>query len=182
MKRKEIEQLLPVVFQRTIHPGSPLLTLLEVMEALHVPSEEILAHLEDYLNPYRAPDRLVPFLAYWVDLGRLLQYAPGTFAPTSPSAFPSGLGRLRDLVMQAAYLSKWRGTARGLLHFLEVATGMVGFSIDEQVPGADGRPLPFHMQVQAPAAAESYRALVEAIVEMEKPAYVTYELVFSPPV
>jgi len=174
MRQTEIEQLLPGVFQRTAVPGSPLYALLGVMEALHAPSEAVLAGLEQTFNPYHTPDRFVPYLSGWVDLERLI-LAQGDPATT----FPPGLGRLRGLIAAAAYLSKWRGTARGLLRFLEVATGVKGFEIDEAVTGPAGRPLPFHIRVRAPAGAEPYRELVERIVEMEKPAYVTFDLAFG---
>lgn len=178
MKRSEIEPLLPGVFQRTVHPGNPLFALLEVMEALHAPSEQILAELDAYFDPYRTPDRFVPLLARWVDLDRLLVDPPEGRPPAAP-LFPSGLGRLRELVMAAAFLSGWRGTRKGLLRFLETATGLQGFVIHEHVRGPGGQPKPFHILVRAPAEAEPYRVLIERIIEMEKPAYVTYELDFG---
>ena len=182
MKRNEIELLLPEVFRRTVRPGNPLYALLEVMEALHAPSEEVLAELDLYLDPYRAPDTLVPYLARWVDLQRFLAEFPeskGASGGPSSVPFAGGLGRLRDLIAAAASLSKWRGTARGLLRFLETATGVQGFEIDERVPGPDGKPRPFHLGIRAPAEAARYQALVERIIEMEKPAYVTYTLTFG---
>jgi hypothetical protein len=91
------------------------------------------------------------------------------------------LGRLRELIAQAAFLSQWRGTSRGLLRFLEAATGVQGFAIDEQVPGPDGLPRPFHLRVRAPQTTKPYSVLIERIIEIEKPAYVTYELAFETP-
>jgi phage tail-like protein len=176
MKRNEIESLLPEVFRRTIRPGDPLFALLEVMEVLHAPSEEVLTALDAYFDPYRTPDTFVPYLARWVDLERFLMGELEGGALPAVHSFPPGLGRLRELIAAAAFLSKWRGTARGLLRFLETATGVQGFEIDEQVPGPDGRPRPFHIRVKVPGAARRYRELIERIVEMEKPAYVTFEL------
>lgn len=182
MKRNEIDNLLPAVFQRTIRPGNPLAALLEVMEALHAPSEGILERLDAFFAPYRTPDRFVPYLARWVDMEWLLADGPQGFGPgfglDAPS-FPSGVGRLRELITAAAFLSKWRGTARGLLRFLEMATGARGFEIHEHVPGPDGKPRPFHLLIRAPAETAAYRALLERIVEMEKPAYTTYEIEFA---
>ena len=183
MKRNEIEQLLPEVFRRTVRPGNPLFALLEVMEALHAPSEEVLAELDLYFDPYRTPDHFVPYLARWVDLHRFLSELPepqreGETGAAASVPFPSGLGRLRELISAAAFLSKWRGTSRGLMRFLETAVGLEGFEIDETVPGPEGRPKPFYLLIKAPADAERYRALIERIVEMEKPAYVTYDLEF----
>lgn len=177
MKQNEIKQLLPEVFQRTVRSGGPLHTLLAVMEDLHAPSEHVLDELEKYFDPYRTPDRFVPYLARWVDVDRLLPESAGEDA--GAPHFPSGLGRLRELVAAAAFLSKWRGTRRGLLAFLETATGIEEFQIRENVAAAGGEPLPYHLDIQAPPEAASYRELIEQVVEMEKPAYVTYELRFE---
>ena len=181
MKLNEIKWLLPEVFQRTLpekedweEQENPLLALLKVMEVLHAPSEEALAQIDLFFNLYLAPDHFVPFLARWVDLERFLSEAPDP-----AGMFPPGLGRLRELIAAAAYLSKWRGTAEGLRRFLETATGIDGFAIDEEVPGANGRPRAFHIRVRAPEAARRYQALIERIVELEKPAYVTHEIVYQ---
>jgi len=182
MKRNEIEALLPGVFQRTLYPNSPLFAILEVMEALHAPAEEVLERLPAYFNPYHTSDEFTPYLAQWVDMTRVLSDEPDAFAPGgAPLGFASGLGRLRDLIASAALLSKWRGTKKGLTLFLEVATGVAGFSIQEQPPGKDGQPQPFHIRIQAPDAARVYHSLIERIVEQEKPAYVTYELIYTQP-
>ena len=161
MKRTEIKHLLPGIFQSMFAEGTPLAAILEVMEALHAPSEEQLRTLEANFSPYRAPDSFVPFLARWVDLDRLFEK------------------RLRGLVAAAAYLSQWRGTGKGLMLFLETATGAHGFAIEERVPGSDGKPRPFHFRVHAPRELTSYRALIQRIIESEKPAYVTYEIEFN---
>ena len=179
MKQSEIEQLLPEILQRTIRPGNPLLAILEVMEVLQAPAEEVLEQLDTFFDPYRTPDNFVPYLARWVVLEHLLGEAPEQSSSTSSPAFPSGLGRLRELIAAAASLSQWRGTGRGLLRFLETATGIQGFTINEQVTGPQGQPKPFHIQIQAPAGAQAYRGLIERIIETEKPAYVTYELKFT---
>ena len=182
MNRGEIERLLPEVFQRTLAPGSPLGAVLDAMEALHAPSEAVLAAVAQTFSAYQAPDGFVPFLAGWVDLDRLLRPASPTAGPAEQAAraFAGGLGRLRELVAAAAYLSQWRGTAHGLTLFLTTATGLGGFRVDEAVAGPDGLPRPFHIRVSAPAASAPHRALIEQIVEQEKPAYVTAEIEFAP--
>ncbi|MFL5345379.1 MAG: phage tail protein [Hyalangium sp.] len=166
MRSAEILRLLPGVFQRTAREGSPLLALLGVMDVLHAPSEATLEELDALFDPRRAPDRFVPFLARWVDLE-----LPVT----------TGLGRLRELVAAGVELSRWRGTARGLLLFLSTATGRKDFELDERVPGPGGRPRPFHIRVRASAELAPHRPMLERIIELEKPAYVTYELQFMQP-
>ncbi len=185
MKRNEIEQLLPSILRHTAYPGSPLAALLDAMESLHAPSEEILDNLATFLDPYQSPDHFVPYLAHWVDLGRFLTEAPAfgrsdsVSLPEVSTPFPPGLGRLRDLISAAAQLWQWRGTRRGLLGLLETATGIKGFEIDETAVSPTGSARPFHLLVCAPAPAKSYQRLIEQILEMEKPAYVTYELRFD---
>ncbi len=181
MKPHEIESLLPAVFRETVRESPLLAAFIEAMAALHAPSEEVLAHLDAYLDPYRTPDRFVPYLARWVDLDWLLAASPTDHAAPAPAPIPSGMGQLRELVAAAAYLAQWRGTARGLLRFLETATGLAGFAVDEAVPGPDGMAVPFHIAVTAPREAEVYRQMIEQIVQAEKPAHVTHELRFGKP-
>jgi hypothetical protein len=50
MKRTEIEQMLPGIFQRTVQEGTPLLALLEVMEALPAPDETVLDQLDAFFT------------------------------------------------------------------------------------------------------------------------------------
>ena len=175
MKAEEIALLLPWVYQRTNHPGNPLSVLLDVMEGLQEHSEGILAGVDAYFDPYRAPDRFVPYLASWMDLDRLLESGADGEGP----GFAPGIGRLRDLIASNAYLSSWRGTSTGLLRFLEVATGTQGFVIDENPIGPDNLPRPFHVRIEVPPAARDYEALIVRIVEAEKPAYVTCEVVMT---
>jgi phage tail-like protein len=182
MKRADIEQLLPEIFRRTLPPvrpdadANPLALFLDVMEQLHAPDDAVLAALDQYFDPYRAPDRFVAYLAGWVDLGDLWIANPQEFTAETLPPFPSGVGHLRDLVASAAFLSRWRGTAKGLLTFLETATGITGFAVDDQVLGDDGQPIPFHIRVRAPQESAPYRVLIDNIIRKEKPAYVTYEL------
>jgi phage tail-like protein len=174
MRRPEIERLLPGVYQIALHPlessalepDRALAATLDAMEELHQPCEDILDRLDAYIDPRRAPDRFVPFLAGWLDLDWLAVDGRVT----------TGLGRLRELVALAMALSKWRGTARGLLGFLQTATGLSGFEIESPSNTPPGDRRAFHVVVHAPNAASEHAALVERIVEMEKPAFVTYEV------
>jgi phage tail-like protein len=181
MKRDAIERLLPEVFRRTIRPGSPLAAILDVMEDLHAPDERVLDRIDAILDPVRTDDAFVPYLAGWLDLERLFEdptddysAAPGKRQPVS-----TGLGRLRELIGSAAWLSQWRGTSQGLRRFLEIATGVRGFEIDERVLDQEKRPIPFHIRVRAPGSVRMHRSLLDRIIQFEKPAYVTYDLDFG---
>lgn len=186
MKQNEILQLLPEIFQRTATPENPLTVLLGVMEQLHAPAEGVLVGLDRFFDPRRTPDKFVAFLATWVDLASLLRDMPAPDAAASTTAataapldaLSTGTGRLRELVAAAAYLSQWRGTRQGLLHFLETATGLTGFEINEAVE-EKGQVIPYHLLITAPARAQPYRSLLDRIIALEKPAYVTYELAFA---
>jgi phage tail-like protein len=164
MKARAIKTLLPGVFEEAATEGSALDGLLQAMEALHEPSEQLLDRLDLHFDPRRAPASFVPFLARWVDI----DYEVTT-----------GLGRLRELTACAVALSKMRGTGRGLVEFLRAATGVAGFEVDEAVPGPSGEIRQCHILVRAPAATKGHEEMIRSIVEREKPAHVTWELAFT---
>ncbi|MDJ0868839.1 MAG: phage tail protein [Myxococcota bacterium] len=181
MRQSEIERLLPGIFQRTLAPGEPLDALLGLMEALHAPIEERFAEIDACFDPRRTPERFVAFLGAWVDLRRVFEI-PAPFQVRRREAPRVGAitrGSLRELIAAAASLSQWRGTARGLVRFLEIATGLRGFEIGEDVRDASGRRVPFAIVVRAPAGARAQEELIRDIVRMEKPAHVTAEFEFA---
>lgn len=175
MKQAHIKKLLPAIYQRSVKPGNPLAAILEIMETMHAPAEAVLDRLAVIFDPYRAPDAFVPYLAGWVDLEVLLDVSPSAGA-SSTRSLSTGVGRLRELVASAMTLSRWRGTHKGLALFLETATGMKGFVVDEHVRDAGGKEKPFHLRISAPSELARHRALIRRIIDLEKPAYVTYEL------
>jgi len=179
MRRPEIEVLLPGVFQRTVGDGTPLVSVLDAMEGLHAPSEDVLQQLEIYFDPRRTPDAFVPLLARWVDLDWLMVEHPEDPFPGDFTPLVTGTGRLRELIATVVQLSAWRGTNPGLARFLFTATGIDGFEIEESPAGPDGAPIPFHIRVHAPAAAEPYAPLIHRIVETQRPAYVTFDIHFG---
>jgi phage tail-like protein len=161
VRRERIAELLPTVIRRALPASRPLDAILGIMESMHAPAEEVLARFAEVVNPYTAAERFVPYLAGWLGLDAALG------EQTEHAAAP----RVRELVAMSSTLAKWRGTAKGLLLFLEIATGVRGFTIDE--------PHPFHFVLGAPANAATQRELIERIVAAEKPAYVTCELRFD---
>jgi phage tail-like protein len=179
MRQAEVEALLPGVFQRTLTSGAPLEALLGLMEALHDPDERILSELDRFFDPRRTEDRFVPYLASWVTLSWLFADPLGDDVEDLSRPFSTGIGRLGELIAASSFLAKWRGTSRGLTLFLEIATGMTGWEIDEAVLGADGRARPAHLRVNGPPAALPNIELVRRIVEHEKPAHVTAEVAIA---
>jgi phage tail-like protein len=172
MKKEKIAGLLPYVFARAATPGSVLDAVLLAMEKLHEPSEEVLSALDLFFDPLRCPDRFVPMLATWIGLADLLRTAAPGRAPTGLEA---GSPQLRELVARGAELSRRRGTALGLVEFLQVATGVAGFRIEEGLDAA-GHPREFHITVHAPAEAARHRRLVERAIDLEKPAHITCDI------
>ncbi|MGG6295132.1 phage tail protein [Leptolyngbya sp. AN02str] len=178
----EIQTLLPTVFQRTLYPGSPLSALLEIMADMHAPAETTLAHLDAVFDPHRTPDAFVPLLARWVNLDPVLDSTPSSPANSAAKQpLSTGLPPLRELIAIAATLSRWRGTAKGLILFLETATDTRGFEVTEHGTDTNRPPRPFHLTVRAPIAVQPHEPLIHRIIQFEKPAYVTYDLVFSQP-
>lgn len=178
MNQALIERILPAIFRQACVAGSPMSAIIDAMAALLRPVHELLKETDLYFDPQRTPSRFVNFLARWVDLEVLLESVfEGRVLPASQ--FPTGEAHLRDLIARAAHLSQWRGTGRGLTEFLEIVTGVTGFVLDENVPGPDGSVQPFHFRLTAPVALKPYKQLVQSVVELEKPAYVTCEVKYA---
>ena len=176
--RKRIEELLPSFVQRAATSDRALAGLLDAASGLVDPDVDRYAEIETLFDPRLTEESFVPYLAQWVDLGRVYEI-PIPFQPRRGEAQPSvghmG-GSLRELVSLAAELSRLRGTRRGLVRFLEAATGVSGFRVEESVDDEEGEPIPFHIRLVAPEAARPQESLVRRILEMEKPAHVTASL------
>lgn len=175
MQATELRALLPEILQRTARAGTPLDALLQVMAALPERDVRILAGLDAYFDPWRSPDRFVPYLAGWVDLGWLP--VRGVDAASGPGDAGIEVGRLRDLVQRAPRLAQARGTAEGLALFLRTATGATDIRVLDSGAAGGGVARPFHLRVEVPRAAAAQRALIELIVRTEKPAHLTHEVV-----
>lgn len=184
MRQSDIEGLFPAVYRASIGEEGPLRALVAVMETMHELPERELDNFEATLHPRRTRDAFVPMLARWVDLAWLWTEARDASAGASGRpVLLEHVGLLRELVASAAELSQWRGTARGLVAFLRRATGLDEIELVESPPSETGEQQPFHVQVVLPHRANRPRlhALVTRIIEMEKPAHLTYEIVFANP-
>ncbi|KFF59532.1 hypothetical protein JF66_10600 [Cryobacterium sp. MLB-32] len=154
--------ILPEVFQVSAARSAPLRALIGVTADLQQPVLDVLDAVETIVHPYRAPDQLVTYLASWVDLDWLTGMTPGQGSGVEAA-------RQRDLVANAADLSARRGTPAGLVRFLQLATGVGGFAVDDD-PGV------FHVVVHVPADAADRVDLVQRIVAVMKPAHITHAL------
>ncbi|WP_020587967.1 phage tail protein [Desulfobacter curvatus] len=168
MEKHKIIPLLPGIFQQSAKPGNPLFAFLSVMEVMHADSQTILKNLDSFFDPVRTDENFIRFLLKWVDMDWLIddEDASGKMIKKD---------NLRLLIANAWYLSKWRGTAKGLIMFLETATGVKGFLINENAKDEKGMPLPFHIIINVPENAVPMLHIIERIIEKEKPAYVTHE-------
>jgi phage tail-like protein len=179
VRADRIARFLPEIYRLTLGTRHGVLDgLLDTMAALHRPSEEVLDELDCYIDPARTPDRFLPMLAGWLDLAAYLDWSGGRKESGEPR-FAPGPDRLRLLVTLAADLNSRRGTRAALEEFLSVATGVDGFTVEENPPDALHVLQPFHIRVHVPDAATRYGDLIARIVEAERPAYVTYEIVYA---
>lgn len=160
MRAAEIALLLPDVYRRSAPPGSVLAAVLDVMEQLHQPSEDVLSAFEEYLDPLVTPTPFVRLLATWVDLERLDAAAAG-----QPSL---DVERMRLLVHLAAPLGGTRGTAEGLRLAVRAATGLPECRVL-----ATG---PFTVRVELPGATPAQLELARAVVHQERPAHILAEV------
>jgi phage tail-like protein len=162
-------RVLPEVFRDAADQSPPLVALAAVATDLHAPVVRILDALDHVPDPFRTPERMVGYLASWVDLDWLT--LPGPDGVPSP-ALPRGSAPLRDLITASADLSARRGTAGAMTDFLTIATGVSGYVVLDG-PGA------FHVRVLAPPEVEEHLEVVRRIVTTLKPAHVTAEVAIA---
>jgi len=140
------------------------------MERLHAPSEVLLEGLDATFRSAPHPGRV--------------RAAGGALARSRPhlrragvesrrqntrSLISPGLGRLRELVAAATRLLAAARDRKRIEGVPRNRHWRQRLRDRRAVPGPDGRPLPFHITVRAPQAAAVHRALIERIVELEKP-------------
>lgn len=166
MRPEAIAATLPWVVQAELEdrPSGPLAALLAAMEVLHERPERVLAELDSFFAPYRAPEQFVMWLAAWVDLAWLTAPDPDTGARV---VLPGGTGRLRSLLLASRRLSGWRGTAAGLVETVDLVTGVPGSRV---APDPDSA---FALRLELPAEAAPHVGLVRRVVDHVQPAHVT---------
>ena len=155
--------------------------LLMMAESLWGPIERQITDIHHYFDPMVMPLGLLRWYAHWVDL---------TLDPRWPEA------KQRRLLSSIVSLYRRRGTPGGLAEFLELYTG-VKPKIDEKrarnfalgknallgpsiALGSDNVPHSFSVTLRLPrvpdAEATLRRAVIESIIEAEKPAHTSYTL------
>jgi hypothetical protein len=80
------------------------------------------------------------------------------------------------LIAEFPELVRSRGTHQSLLRFLEVATGLPGFTVEDGMQTGKA----FHIVVHVPANAALLDDLICRIVAGERPAHATWEVRHEP--
>jgi len=148
---------------------------LRIFEDILTPLERMVDVLPLYFDPMLTPEGFLPWLATWLDVALNERMPPR---------------RQRELVRRAAWLYRWRGTARALREHLRICLGVAPL-ITELTDGMDlrgdaqlgvnarlGRPHAGHIVVTIPATDDGGAdiELAKRIVEAQKPAGTTYAL------
>lgn len=176
-------EFLPLLYREVDFIGR----LIKIFEEAYQPVVNSFSAMWANLDPLTAPQRLLPFLAYWV----AWEVDPAW-----------DLGKQRRLIRRAVELYRWRGTRKGLRLYLHLYTGL---PLDEELSNESDKHIsitePFgnsfilndaelnnavlgggqsyHFVVRLRPDSDKYiirEELVKIIVEQEKPAFCTYEL------
>jgi len=153
------QELLPSVYQAAIRarPDGPLPVLLKCMDSMLAPVEREAEDFAAILDPYRTRPEFLPMLGAWL--------AAGTDVA---DALPPN----RAWLASAVDLAQRRGTADGLERTLRLASGMPGFEVDERTER-------FHVSFRAPVEAIGLEDALRHLIEAQRPAHVTYDLLFG---
>ena len=154
---------LPGIYQENAFLGRFLL----IFESVFSPIERTAGNIHHYLNPDLAPPETLRWLASW--LGVVLD-----------ERWP--VDRQRDLVRGATGLYIWRGTRRGLSTILRLATGATPEIIEPtlgELAGDPSRAFRFTIRLRMPAGQSIEREFIEALIDLEKPAWAGCDLELS---
>src|SRR5690606_24732549 len=136
-----------------------------IFEHILGPIERTIHNIPYYLDPSLTPAEFLPWLASW--LGLVLD-----------ERWPEA--QRRALIAAAVELYQWRGTRRGLREFLQLYTGYTP-EIEEPGVGPNARrgedeAFRFVVRIRVPDPSKIDRAVLEAIIDAEKPAHAGYTL------
>jgi len=178
-------QYLPVLYREVDLIGR----FLSLFEQAFDPSVRALRVMWAHLDPLTAPEALLPFLAHWVGWQLDPRWSPS---------------QQRRLIRNAMEIYRWRGTRQGLRLFLHLYTDL---PLDEHLPelekhiciqeasykaftlgnsylGRDtavgrGRPYHFHVRLRQNSDRPLDESLIRRIIDQEKPAFSTYDLLIE---
>ena len=158
---------LPGVFSRNDFLARYLL----IFETIAEPVQRTVDNLPDHFDPSLAPPDFLPWLGSW--LGLVLD-----------ERWPDA--QRRELIRAAADLYRWRGTSRGLSEYIRVYTGITPEIVEptlSEVSTSRDLAFKFTVRLTLPPGVQVDRALLEQIIDAEKPAFAagTLEIVRSRP-
>ena len=143
-----------------VYSGNRFLArFLLIFEALLAPIDRTVENIAYNFDPDVAPADLLPWLGSWLGL-----------------AFDEGWPeeRRRELIRSAAMLYHWRGTRRGMSEFVRIYTGVAPEIVEPTLSQlASSRDLAFRFTVRltVPRGTPIDRALLQRIIDVEKPAF-----------
>lgn len=180
----EYMEFLPILYREVDYIGR----FMKIFEQAFQPVIDNFNVMWANLDPLTAPRALLPFLAHWV---------------AWPIDSIWNLEQQRRLISRAVEIYRWRGTRKGLRLYLHLYTGL---PLDDHLPNeadkhisitepfgqsfvlgeaklstavlAGGRPFHFVVRLRLPPNS-IHEELVRQIIEQEKPAYCTYELLIE---
>ncbi|MCZ2110633.1 MAG: phage tail protein I [Dehalococcoidia bacterium] len=153
--RSSYLQYLPAIYGRNDFMARYLL----IFEAILSPIERTIANISDIFDPATAPSDILPWLGSW--LGVVMD-----------ENWPEE--RRRDLIRNAAELYHWRGTRRGLTHYIHVATGFEPEIIEptlSEISSSRGQAFRFTVRLRVPRGTRLDRPSIQRIIDAEKPAF-----------
>lgn len=133
---------------------------LKIFEAIWEPLEQRQDQIALYFDPRTCPASFLPWLAGWLQL------------PVEPDL---PVERLRDLVFEAYWLLRWRGTHYGLTRLIELATGCT-----PAIGVAPEEPFVIDVRMPRPADPRISEDLIERLLLRHKPAHCAYRLELIP--
>lgn len=141
------------------HPNSFLSRYLAILEAIFLPLQWTVDNFDVFLHPATAPRDFLPWLANWYDI---------TFDYTWSEA------KRRQLLAEAYEIFALRGTRKALSRVLEIYTGR-----SPEILDLEDKDKPFSFTVKLPVTVDEVKpALVEQIIDLNKPAHTTYKLLY----
>ncbi|MEC4815939.1 MAG: phage tail protein [Scytonema sp. PMC 1069.18] len=181
-------EFLPILYREVDYIGR----FMKIFEMAFQPVIDSFNVMWASLDPLTAPRALLPFLSHWV---------------AWPIDSVWNLHQQRRLIRRAVELYRWRGTRKGMRLYLHLYTGL---PLDEHLPDeadkhisitepfgqsfvlgeaqlgtatlAGGRPFHFVVRLRLDRPNSIHEELVRQIIEQEKPAYCTYELLIENPI
>lgn len=133
---------------------------LALFESILAPLEWQVENFDLYLSPRTAPAAFLPWLANWFDIVFDESWSEG---------------QRRQLLNEAHYIYGRRGTKASLERLLEIYTGT-----KPEITDVHERLQAFTFEVRInKREREVNRVLIERLIEVNKPAYTSYQLLFN---